>query len=243
MQNQQLPSCPNCGKTAQLAQAAFCPFCGTAMNAPQAAAVPAGAKELLQKAEAAQDPRKKHEWLLKAQQQYPDCLEIEAELLFLGRLHERNPKNISYSVIKCYLFALYLTPADFTQPQQAQMREELFAHPQLKRCQSLAPNAERFTQKYLERLAEEFVRLFLRGSSRYMRSFMGISIDGRAPKLLAEPTYQMLANIRKDEALLPAQREQLYNALYAGFSQQMSGDTHWLDEKLSAQGYVIPAKP
>ena len=35
------------------------------------------------------DPVKKHKLLLEAQAQYPDCLEVAQELLFLGRLYER----------------------------------------------------------------------------------------------------------------------------------------------------------
>ena len=116
---------------------------------------------------------KKHKLLLEAQEQYPDCLEVAQELLFLGRLYERSPRKLDFSVIKCHLLHFYLTPDDFSAAQQQQMRTELFEHPDLRRCQELAPDADAFTRKYLERLSRDFINVFLRGSNRYMHSFFG----------------------------------------------------------------------
>ena len=45
---------------------------------------------------------------------FPNCLPIEEELLFLGRLHERDGKNPTFDVIKCFLLHPYLTPKEFT---------------------------------------------------------------------------------------------------------------------------------
>ena len=242
MENQRRPVCPQCGKPAQLPDAAFCPYCGATMQTVPKPAVPEGAKSVLQKAAETADPRKKHKLLSEAQNAYPDCLEIAEELLFLGRLHERSARNLDYSVIKCYLYQMYLTPDQFTQEQCDGMREELFEHPQLKRCQELVPNAALFTSRYLERLADEFVRLFLRGSSRYMPSFFGLRMEGRAAKQLAGPTAFMMTNIRKDAELLPERREMLYSAIYRGFVKQMSGESKWLDEALEQKGCPVPAQ-
>lgn len=242
MQNQPLPACPKCGRAAQVADAAFCPYCGAAMQAERPKPLPEGARSLLQKAREAQDPRKKHDLLTQADKEYPDCLEIAQELLFLGRLYERSPRKLDYSVIKCYLFQPYLTPDEFTGESRAAMRNELFEHPQLKRCQDLAADAGLFTRQYLERLADEYIRLFLRGSNRYMQSFFGISLDSRAPKLLARPAAVILRNIRKDTELDAERRETLYNAFYSGFARQMGGETKWLDDALEAEGLPAPAE-
>ena len=60
MENQRLPVCPQCGKPAQLPDAAFCPYCGATMQTVPKPAVPEGAKSVLQKAAETADPRKKH---------------------------------------------------------------------------------------------------------------------------------------------------------------------------------------
>lgn len=155
-QSKTFPACPRCGKPVEIAGASFCPHCGAPVAAAQAAPVPEGALSLLEKAERQTDPVKKHKLLLEAQAQYPDCLEVAQELLFLGRLYERSPKKLDFSVIKCHLLHFYLTPDDFSAAQQQQMRTELFDHPDLRRCQELAPDPDAFTRKYLERLCRRF---------------------------------------------------------------------------------------
>ena len=95
-QSETFAACPRCGKTLEVAGAAFCPHCGSPVAAAQAAPVPEGALALLEKAERQADPVKKHKLLLEAQAQYPDCLEVAQELLFLGRLHERSPKKLDF---------------------------------------------------------------------------------------------------------------------------------------------------
>ena len=95
-QSRTFPACPRCGKPVEIAGAAFCPHCGAPVAAAQAAPVPEGALSLLEKAERQTDPVKKHKLLLEAQAQYPDCLEVAQELLFLGRLYERSPKSWTF---------------------------------------------------------------------------------------------------------------------------------------------------
>ena len=95
-QSKTFPACPRCGKPVEIAGAAFCPHCGAPVAAAQAAPVPEGALSLLEKAERQTDPVKKHKLLLDAQAQYPDCLEVAQELLFLGRLYERSPKSWTF---------------------------------------------------------------------------------------------------------------------------------------------------
>lgn len=235
--------CPCCGKASQLTAASFCPYCGAAMHAPVAGSIPEEARRMLSEAEAQRDPRKKHEIYLEAQKKFPDCLEVAEAILYLGRLYERDPRKIDYSVIKCYLWHMYLTPEDFSDETKEAMRSELFDHPDLKRCLTLAPDADAFLRGYLEQLAKEFVRIFLSSSSRYMPSFFGIRFDGRTAKVLAPPVATMLSNIRKDFSLSPDQRAMLSAALYQGFLKQTGGDSHWLDEKLAAVGQSAPNQP
>ncbi len=242
-QNETLTACPRCGKALEIAGAAFCPHCGAPMAAAQAAPVPKGALALLEKAERQTDPVKKHELLLEAQAQFPDCLEVAQELLFLGRLHERSPKKLDFSVIKCHLMHFYLTPDEFTAAQREQMREELFDHPDLRRCLELASDGDAFMRRYLERLCRDFINVFLRGSNRYMHSFFGFRLDNRIAKVLASPLAQMLGQIHGDTDLDYDRRTMLYDALYRAFLLEAGNDAKWLDALLAQGGLPIPAKP
>ena len=232
-----LPLCPACGGKLP-AEAAFCPFCGTRLSAVQE--VPDGAKALLSRADAEKDPIQKYALLLQAQEQYPDCLAVAEALLFHGRLHERSPRKLDFSVIKCYLWHMYLTPKEFSDEKKAQMRTELFEHPQLLRCRQLASDADDFTRRYLQRLACEFVALFLKGSNHYTRTWFGFRLDNRMSRVLAEPVADMLRCIRQDMALEASRRALLYEALYRGFLIETGSESKWLDEKLEAMGYPIP---
>ena len=165
------------------------------------------------------------------------------ELLFLGRLYERSPRKLDFSVIKCHLLHFYLTPDDFSAAQQQQMRTELFEHPDLRRCQELAPDADAFTRKYLERLSRDFINVFLRGSNRYMHSFFGLRLDNRIAKVLASPMAQMLSRVHGDTDLDFERRAMLYDALYRAFLLEAGNDAKWLDALLSEGGLPLPAKP
>lgn len=218
-----MPICPRCHKPAQAADAAFCAYCGAPMP-KDASAVPEAVQEVLARVKATSDPKKKYDLLTKAQQDEPDSLDIARELLHLGRLYERGGRNVDFSVIKCYLLHMYLTPREFSEEQKAAMRKELFHHPQLERCQALAPDAEGFTREYLMRLSSEFADLFLKGSSTYMHSFFGIRFNSRADKLLASPAARMLAAIHGDTQLEGDERAMLYECFYRGYLSQIGGE-------------------
>ena len=235
-----LPVCTHCGKTVQPADAAFCPYCGSAMPAP--AQAPDEIRRVLSEADRLGDPVKKHRLLLEAQARYPDSLDVAEALLFLGRLHERSAKALDFSVIKCYLWHMYLTPGDFPEEKKQAMRQELFEHEQLKRCQALSGDGEAYLRRYLRRLACEFVSLFLKGSTHYTRSFFGFRFDNRMSRVLARPTAQMLVNIRSDEALTPVRRSLLCEALYSAFLTETGGEPEWLDEELSRLGHPVPGR-
>ena len=193
-QSETLPACPRCGKPLEIAGAAFCPHCGAPVAAAQAAPVPEGALALLEKAERQTDPVKKHELLLEAQAQYPDCLEVAQELLFLGRLHERSPKKLDFLGHQVPPAAFLPDPGRVSPPPSgSRCATELFDHPDLRRCQELAPDPDAFTRRYLERLSRDFINVFLRGSNRYMHSFFGLRLDSRIAKVLASPLARMLS--------------------------------------------------
>jgi hypothetical protein len=204
-----------------------------------AAQEPEAVRAALKKVEETTDPRKKFELLRAAEQEYPQSLGVARELLFLGRLHERGGRNVDFSIIKCFLLMVYLEPGQFTKQRRDELRNELFHHPQLEKCLSLCEDQESFLRQYLLRMAGDFIVLFLRGDSRYMRRIFGFGLDSRAPKLLADPVAGMIQRIQDDEALSPEQRDMLSRTVYQAFAKDMSQDTQWLDEKLHKAGVTL----
>ncbi|HNW87351.1 MAG TPA: zinc ribbon domain-containing protein [Candidatus Limiplasma sp.] len=232
--------CPSCGRELSVSQgAAFCPFCGGTLTKAAQTPEDEAVKKWIADANAQADPVKKHDLLLKAQAQYPNSLAIAQEILFLGRLYQRNPKNLDFSVIKCYMLMIYLEPDTLTPEKTDALRAELFNHPDLDRCLALAEDPVAFTNQYLVRLCGEFIELFLYGSGKYMHRFFGFGLDSRAPKLLASPVAHMLSAIRKDALLSATQRGQLLHALYNAYSTRMAGDMQWLEKEMAEIGVTM----
>lgn len=236
-----MTTCPVCCRQLNVADAAFCPYCGAAVQTEKKP-VPQEVRKLLEQLEKQKDPVRKHAMLMEAEKQYPDSLEIAEEILFLGRLHERSAKKLDFSVIKCYLWHMYLTPEHFSAEQKNAMREELINHPHLQRCLTLAPDADAFMHRYLNRLASEFVGLFLMGSNYYTRSLFGFRLDNRMGRVLAEPAAQALCAIRADDQLDARHRALLYEAFYRAFVTETGGESKWVDVLLEKKGYPIPAR-
>lgn len=232
--------CPHCARALAVETgAAFCPFCGGALSKAVQGAEDEAVRTLLAKAEAQADPAKKYALLTKAQAAYPDSLSVAEELLFLGRLHERTSRTIDFSVIKCYLLMAYLEPDTLPPGKGQAMRAELFHHPSLERCLALCEDPTVYLSHYLTRLSGQFIDLFLRGSSHYMRRVFGMGLESRAPKLLAAPAARMLKAMRGDQDLTPQQRALLMHAFYAAFSAQLGGDTQWLAKDMAELGVTL----
>ena len=232
--------CPHCGHVLVTgAGASFCQFCGGALVKAQPAPMDAALQKFLQQAESESDPKKKHEILTRAQAAYPDSLAVAEELLYMGRLYERSARQLDFSVIKSYLLNLYLEPDAITPAKQAEMRRELFDYADLERCLALCEDRATFMHHYLKRLSSDFISLFLQGSSQYMHRWFGISVDSRAPKLLAIPAAKMIAAMTADEQLTAEQRGQLVSAFYAAFAVQYNGETSWLQKELAERNITI----
>lgn len=222
--------CPHCHKAVGAADAAFCPFCGGKLrkSGPELSAV-------LQET----DPVKKHDGLLALRAQHPDSLEVAEELLHLGRLYERGRKGVDFSIIKCFMLNVYLEPDTLKKGRREELRGEIFSHPDLDACLALAEDKEEFLYRYLLRLSEDFIRLFLQGSSRYMRQMFGFTNSSKAPKYLAQPAAKMMLNIMRDDTLDERRRALLARAFYAAFASRLDGETKYLDEMLKAFDLIV----
>jgi hypothetical protein len=223
--------CPQCHRPVGAEDAAFCPFCGEKLRkgGPDLSVV-----------RGEPDPVKKHEMLLALMAQHPDSLEVAEEILYLGRLYDRSRKGLDFSVIKCYVFNVYLDPDEMKPERREALRAEIFDHPDLSRCLELSGDREVFLRRYLLRIAEEFVRLFLKGSTRYMRSIFGFTNEGKAPKYLALPVARMLRAMQRDESLTGERKTLLMQALYCAFQTQLGGETRYLDELLTTYQIAVP---
>lgn len=224
-------SCARCGRLVETAQAAFCPFCGAPLAAAEAA-LPSGAEKLLLQAARQQNNKKKLRLLTEARQQYPDCLAVEEEWLFQGKLPTNAADALDFSRIKCHLLHFYLTPGDFTGEQTAAMRQELFEDPQLLRCLALAPEGEAWLAKYLLRLSREFIQVFLMGSNVYMPRLMGFRLNREPAEALAKPAAQMLRAMAEDEALSLPRRALLQTAFEQAFAAECGGGLHHLRQAM-----------
>ena len=232
--------CPHCQRELTPKEgAAFCPYCGGSLALAARGDESEAVLALLSRVEALASPKEKHELLAKAMAEHPDSLAIAEELLFLGRLYQRDNRSLDFSVIKSYLLMPYLEPDTLTREQSEALRRELFTHPDLERCLRLSPDSAAYLAHYLTKLSGQFIDLFLRGSNTYMRRYFGIGLESRAPKLLAAPAARMLAAMQADEALTLEQRGMLKRAFFAAFSSQLSGDTQWLSKEMAERGVTL----
>lgn len=150
--------CPSCRRELPVADGTFCPYCGAALA--KGDELPGAGSRRAGRRREGKRPGEKIRCFATAREAFPNCLPIEEELLFLGRLHERDGKNPTFDVIKCFLLHPYLTPKEFTPQKRDAMRQELFHHEQLERCKALAPDADVFVATIWNGFSEEFVRLF-----------------------------------------------------------------------------------
>lgn len=225
-------TCPRCSRAIAEAQAAFCPFCGAALMTVQVQATPPEAAALLLQAARQSSNKKKLALLEKARQLYPDCLPVQEEWLFQGRLPATAADALDYRRIKCYLLQPYLTPEDFSPEECARMRTELFEDPQLLCCTALSGAGDAYTARYLERLCREYIQVFLMGSAEYMPRLLGFRLERDPAKALARPAAQMLRRMAADEQLPPCRRQLLTAAFRQAFHAECGGNMLWLEKQL-----------
>lgn len=194
-----------------------------------------GLEELLFEAETSTDPRVKHQALTLAEQISPDHLEVQRQLLLLGRLHERNPRQVDFRVIKSYLLHAFEHPEQHSQTEQQDMARELFNDPRLLRCLALAPNPDAFLNEYLDDLSRDYLRIFVAGDNRHIPRVFGISFKGSMARYLAVPVRDLLVNVLASPWLSETEAALLAKAFYKAFFQHTQGEVQQLDKLLGAE--------
>lgn len=190
------------------------------------------ADTLYARGRSAQDPRDAHAFLSRAAEIAPDDLRIHKELLLRGNLHKRDPHNITFHVIKCYLLHAFEHPEKHDENEQKRMAREIFDHEQLRRCLEIATDPEAFLKEYLHDLCSEYVRLFIAGDSTHTRALLGITISSKQPVYLAVPAYDAIDNILQSAFLSEDEKNLLAGAFYRAYHAFMEGRTEPLDERL-----------
>ena len=194
---------------------------------------------MLKKAGDESDPVKRYALLTKAEQASPQDLRVQKALLKHGRLHERNKHRVDFSIIKCYLLHMFEEPQAHTTTQQEEMIRELFFEERLIKALELADDPEAFLLEYLTELSREYIRLFLQGSNRYMKSIFGFSTGGKPAKLLAVPSAAMIKRMFHEPLMTEDQRKTLSQAFYAAFEQEFDGETVYLNESLGGLKHAL----
>jgi hypothetical protein len=187
---------------------------------------------LLAQAQEEEDPVKRYEILKKAEAAAPRDLRVQKALLLHGRLHERNGRQLDYSVIKCYLLHAFEPTKEHTSAQREKMILELFNEDRLKQAMEFADDPEAFLKDYLTALSGDYIRLFLKGNNRYMNHVFGFSLGGKPSKMLAVPAAAMISRMLNEHILLPEQGTMLARAFYNAYELEFPGETADLDKAL-----------
>lgn len=193
------------------------------------------AESCLRLANAAEDPVYRFKLLKRAEALAPDNLGVQRALLMLGRLHERDPKHVDFSVIKCFMLHVFEYPDQHTEEDIREKTREVFDHPQLKKCLALASDADAFLRGYLEEVSLEYVRVFLAASSAYTPSLLGFTLKHSAAKALAAPMSRMLHNMLSSAYLRAGEQTLLAASFYRACHRHLNGETRFLDALLSPE--------
>ncbi len=218
----------------------FCSYCGNKINLFEETIQ----EEIKLEAEIStllgnKDPVHIHRQLTELRSKYPQSLAVNRALLMQGRLHERNPKKLDYSVIHCYLLNLFLEPNSFDAAQKESVLLELSEGRNLLACLELVQDKNLFLQNYYVDLSKRFIELFLLGSSKHMRHFFGLATSRNPAKMLALPASTMIRNML-DCAALEERRFVLAKAFYTAFGS-MFETLSFLDEALQDSTNLVKA--
>lgn len=224
--------CNQCGKNIEGEGMAFCPYCGARLTAADTESRNEEAEKWIRKAQGVASYPERKKILEQGLKACPDSREIAWEMLFVGEPASKRTRELDFSIIKCWILEIYLKPEGFSEEKRNRMRAQLFDAPELRQCLERFSDPEAKQKEYLLRLCEEYVALFLEGNNRIMGNIFGFQIDRNKEKKLAAPVAEMIGRIRKDEKLLPEQREQLWKALYQGYAARVNGKTEYIDELL-----------
>lgn len=217
--------CPQCSGHIQSEEnqpVRFCPFCGSAMT-PDATDGPSALDVRLEKEK---NPKKKYKIITEALAADPDGFDANKALLFHGRLHEplARGKGLDFSIIKSHLLCVFDRPERYTEETIAGNLEELLRGEQLRRTMALAPDPDAFYRQYIQRLALEYVSLFVRGDNSNSGLAFGFSRSAESTAKRCAPVVRdMLRQAEQSNRLTEPDRTLLIASLREGFRRVFPG--------------------
>lgn len=191
--------------------------------------------QLLFLADTQDDPKIIYLALNRAAELSPDDLAIQRRLLLLGRLHERDPHKMDFSVIKSYLLHPFEHPEKHKPEEIRQMAHDLFEETRLKRCLELAPDPDAFLRSYFEELSREYVNIFVAADNSHVPRVFGISFKGGLSRYLAIPGRDIISNIFSSPYLSKEEATVLAKSFYKAFYDHTHGEVRELDKLLGAE--------
>ncbi len=190
---------------------------------------------LLAMAKNTQDPAIKYQLLLQAEEKDPDNLKVQHALLMHGRLHERDPRRVNFSVIKCYMLHVYEHPEQHEEEDIRQKTRALFDEERLQKCLALAPHPDSYLRGYIEELSLEYIRLFLEGDASNVPSLFGITRKHSIARYLSKPMADMVQNMLSSAYLRMQEQQLLAGMFYRACHRYLNGQTEHLDSLLSPE--------
>lgn len=195
-------------------------------------------EQLLYEADTRDDPKDVYAALRKAEELAPENLPVQRRLLMHGRLHERDPRRIDFSVIKCHLLHAFEHPETHNENELRAMAREIFDAPRLMRCLELALEKDAFLREYLRDLSREYIRVFIAPDHTHSPKLLGFSFKGSLPKQLARPAADILLNVLSSPFLNAQEADTLAKAFYGAFHEAMQGEVRELDRLVGAETYA-----
>jgi len=172
---------------------------------------------LLARAGQERKPNRAHAHIQEALAIDPNSFAANRALLYHGRLFEIAKRPGDYMLIKCYLLNVFEEPGKYTAEKLDERINELFFDPQLERTSALSGDGPEFLRTYLRRLAQEYMRIFVRGRSDVSRTAFGFSRSEDFVQRRCEEIGAVMAqNMQAEPRLTEEQRGLLSEALAYG---------------------------
>lgn len=213
--------CPLCGKETLYASDAplFCSHCAGKLSAD----AKNGLDERIGRALREEDICKRHAALLLLREEFPENRQLEMEILCIGRLYERGGKP-DFFRIPFWPLAAFEKPGEFSKKMRAEMLVRFFENPDIANAMALYESAEDFWAEYLFRMAKEYVRLFLKGSSEKNTVLGFRRRENDVLKRCSQALGHMLENIESAPYPDEGKRKLLALGLRRAFQEEFGAD-------------------
>lgn len=211
--------CLSCGKETQFTSDTphFCAHCARPFGAETP--LRESINTFIERARAEEDAARRYQILTAGKAELGEAFEIERELLFLGRLHERGGKPDFYRIPYWPLNALE-RPDEFSAKERKRMLDAFFDNPEYARVSALAPDPEAFRCEYFNYMAREYVRLFIAGNQANSQIFGFRRRIGETAKRCARCMARMLTRLNQTDEVRKADKLPLARALTYAFDTE-----------------------